>query len=162
MNISSVRITFKLYIFVLFSFPTTVRQRPDGLLETNLKTMPLSQCNTTLLKFNQKRDLPAIRDGISESQYCAYDPNGKKDSCDGDSGGPLQIIGNRTVPTTIIAIVSFSPSGSCGTRTPSVYTRVAAYMNWIESIVWPNDVVIPPLINNAHEENNQNYKRQCQ
>lgn len=122
--------------------------------------MPLSQCNATLLEFNREKDLQALRNGISDSQYCAYDPNGEKDSCDGDSGGPLQIIDSDST-TKVVGVVSFG-FGACGTRTPSVYTRVAAYTNWIESIVWPNDVVIPPLINNAiYEESNQNLTRKC-
>lgn len=111
--------------------------------------MPLAQCNTTLLEFNEKTDLPALRNGISENQYCAYDPDGIKDSCQGDSGGPLQMIGNDTAATRIVAVVSFSGSGSCGTKFPSVYTRVATYLGWIESIVWPNGEVVTPLVNEA-------------
>lgn len=111
--------------------------------------MPLSLCNTTILEFNEKYDTRALRNGISENQYCAYDPNGMKDSCAGDSGGPLLKIGNDTVVTRIVAIVSFSVSGTCGSRLPSVYTRAASYLDWIESIVWPDNEIIPPLVNDA-------------
>lgn len=52
--------------------------------------MPLSQCNATYLKYNRKAHHPAFENGVSESQYCAYNPSGS-DSCNGDSGGPLQI-----------------------------------------------------------------------
>lgn len=110
--------------------------------------MPLSQCNETLLKYNKNKNLAAVRGGISDSQYCAFDPDGKKDSCEGDSGGPLQIIGNASNPTRVVGIISFGVAG-CGSTIPSVYTRVASYIDWIESIVWPNNEVIPPLINHA-------------
>lgn len=115
--------------------------------------MPLSQCNTTLMELNVKIDLPSLRNGISENQYCAYDPEGLRDSCAGDSGGPLSIIGNDTVATRIVGIVSFSASGSCGTQLPSIYTRVAYYVDWIESIVWPNNLIVPPLIDSIRQSN---------
>lgn len=100
--------------------------------------MSLSECNETLLNYNIEADLPSLRNGVSESQYCAYDPQGKNDSCQGDSGGPLQYIPtNNTLIPTVVGIVSFGIS--CGTVLPSVYTRVAYYLDWIESIVWPNE-----------------------
>lgn len=102
--------------------------------------MPLDECNTKLLK-NFPRE-PAIRNGISESQYCAYDPNGKSDSCQGDSGGPLQLFEQQTEQTKIVGIVSFGVS--CGTKLPSIYTRVAYYLEWIELHVWPNGVISTP------------------
>lgn len=36
----------------------------------------------------------------------------------------------------LIGITSFG-SRKCGTKKPGVYTRVSSYLNWIESIVWP-------------------------
>lgn len=119
-----------------------VRNRSDTLLQANLQTVELSQCNKTLLELNKLRDHPSLRHGLDAGQYCAHDPNGVKDSCQGDSGGPLQIIGNDTTPTKIVAIVSFSSTGTCGSHLPSVYTRVAHYLDWIESIVWPNGTII--------------------
>lgn len=136
-------------VLITFFSTNEARKRSDTLHKANLKTMPLRQCNTTLFEFNQGINTPSLRNGLIEGQYCAYDPNGVQDSCEGDSGGPLQIIGNDTVATRIVAIVSFSCTGTCGTRLPSIYTRVATYIDWIESIVWPNDEVIPPLVNEA-------------
>lgn len=111
--------------------------------------MPILECNATLLEYSRGKNIPSIRNGIIESQYCAYDPDGKKDSCEGDSGGPLQIISDRTDLATIVGIVSFNGAGSCGSKLPSVYTRVASYIPWIESIVWPDDTIISPRINHA-------------
>lgn len=36
--------------------------------------MPSSECNTTLLNNNEEKSLQAFRNGVSESQYCAFDP----------------------------------------------------------------------------------------
>lgn len=35
----------------------------------------------------------------------------------------------------IVGVVSFGPA--CGIGLPGVYTRVAAYVPWVESVVWP-------------------------
>lgn len=98
--------------------------------------MPLSDCNRTLLKYNEFVNHAAFRNGISEGQYCAYDPEGRRDSCEGDSGGPLQIFPPGSKLATVVGIVSFGIS--CGTPLPGIYTRVAYYISWIESHVWPN------------------------
>lgn len=110
--------------------------RSNTLLKVNLKTIPLSQCNTTIFELNKDQNLPAFQDGISESQYCAHDPNGVKNSCRGDTGGPLLKLGTDDTPTRLIGITSFGVS--CGSSLSGIYTRVASYVDWIESIVWPN------------------------
>lgn len=98
--------------------------------------MPLAQCNETLLHYNRDANQKALRTGISKSQYCAYNPNRRSDSCPGDSGEPLQVFPSGSVLSTIVGIGSFGIV--CGAELPSVYTRVAYYLYWIESIVWPN------------------------
>lgn len=105
------------------------------MLKTNVTSVPLSACNTTLSEYNRQVDQPSLRNGISASQYCAYDPKAQHDACQGDSGGPLQTFSSPAIGT-IIGVVSFGIS--CGTQLPGVYTRVAYYIDWIESIVWPN------------------------
>lgn len=109
--------------------------RPSILLKTNVTSMPLSACNSTFAEYNRQVDHPSLRHGISDSQYCAYDPQARNDACQGDSGGPLQTFLSPAIGT-IIGVVSFGIS--CGTQLPGVYTRVAYYLDWIEAIVWPN------------------------
>lgn len=89
---------------------------------------------------NQK----ALRNGIKDSQYCACDPDGKKDTCEGDSGGPLQIIMPESLMGTVVGVVSFGIA--CGTQYPSIYSRVAFYIDWIEALVWPNGIVPTPVV----------------
>lgn len=49
--------------------------------------------------------------------------------------------------STVVGVVA---SGySCGNALPGIYTRVALFIDWIESYVWPNDVIAEPLINTA-------------
>lgn len=111
--------------------------RPVVLLKTNVTSMSLQQCNTTLYEYNLQSNQESLRNGLSESQYCAYDPAAMNDACQGDSGGPLQVPITGAI-SKVLGIVSFGIS--CGTTLPSVYTRVASYLDWIEPIVWPNSV----------------------
>lgn len=63
-----------------------------------------------------------IRDG----EFCAGPLYGGRDSCRGDSGGPL------TYNNKQIGIVSWGYT--CGrSRQPGVYTRVAHYRDWIDA-----------------------------
>ncbi|CAG9806987.1 unnamed protein product [Chironomus riparius] len=73
---------------------------------------------------------------ITSYQICAGGVEGR-DSCNGDSGGPLMRSGS--FPNTIyphfllVGIVSFGPK-KCGTKdAPGVYTRVSEYIDWINS-----------------------------
>ncbi|XP_062545260.1 CLIP domain-containing serine protease B15-like [Armigeres subalbatus] len=66
---------------------------------------------------------------LSDTQLCVGGEGGK-DSCRGDSGGPLmRRIGNVWYLT---GMVSFGDR-TCGVRNqPSVYTNVVSYIDWIE------------------------------
>lgn len=59
------------------------------------------------------------------------------------------MIGDGSAKVRVVGIVSFNGAESCGSKVPLVFTRVASYIPWIESIVWPNDTVIAPRINHA-------------
>ncbi|VDI28685.1 kallikrein 6 [Mytilus galloprovincialis] len=51
--------------------------------------------------------------------------DGKKDSCNRDSGGPL------VCSKKLVGVLSFGPT-PCDGRTPSVHIRVSAYTDWIK------------------------------
>lgn len=36
----------------------------------------------------------------------------------------------------VVGVVSFGTG--CGTGIPSVFARVAFYIDWLESVIWPN------------------------
>lgn len=102
--------------------------------------MPWDECNAKLLEFNRLVSDEALHDGLSKGQYCTYDPRNISDSCSGDSGGPVQYLKNPRTPM-VVAVISFG--FGCGTGLPSVNTRVAHYLDWIESAVWPNGFILP-------------------
>uniref|UniRef100_T1PGF7 Trypsin n=1 Tax=Musca domestica TaxID=7370 RepID=T1PGF7_MUSDO len=104
------------------------------LLKIPLFVKPLDECNAVYVKYGL---VSRNRRGIVSTQLCAEDKEKKKDACQGDSGGPLFVdVDEIRKCYKIVAVVS---SGfSCGNRTPGLYTRVASYLDFIESIVWPN------------------------
>nr|XP_021188216.2 serine protease persephone [Helicoverpa armigera] len=103
--------------------------RSNVLLKANVTTVSRSQCGES---YTNWRKLP---DGISPDQMCAGDPQGIRDTCQGDSGGPLQ----STTADGLNRLVGVTSFGrGCGSPVPGVYTRVSRYLDWIESVVWPN------------------------
>lgn len=85
-----------------------------------------------------RRQRRRLREGIlSDQQVCAGGRNKERDTCPGDSGGPLQIYRFREHLSGVVGVTSFGLG--CGTiGIPGVYTRVSYYVSWIESIVWPD------------------------
>ncbi|CAH4031763.1 unnamed protein product [Pieris brassicae] len=69
------------------------------------------------------------RDAVKK-QFCAGEL--KKDSCNGDSGGPLMMKANYNGVNSYVqyGIVSHGPM-QCGSSFPGVYTDVREYVDWI-------------------------------
>jgi secreted trypsin-like serine protease len=91
--------------------------------------------------------LAKIPDNLRQTQMCASGETSSRqtiDACQGDSGGPIQIKQISSVNNEnyyiVVGVTSFG--ASCGSSIPGVYTRVSEYLDWIEGIVWPNEVVI--------------------
>lgn len=97
----------------------------------------------------------SLSNGIVDSQVCAGDLTGMKDTCQvgechyglvylcqyrqhlqGDSGGPIQVstMNEMQIVYHVVGVTSFG--SACATTLPGVYTRVSHYLDYIESIVW--------------------------
>jgi trypsin len=78
----------------------------------------------------------ATHDIQPKAHICAGYMPGGKDSCYGDSGGPLIV---RAGPTgaLLIGIVSLG-EGCARPNQPGVYTRVSSYVDWIISTIEKN------------------------
>lgn len=122
---------FLFFNFSWFYFSELVRS--NKLLKTQLITMPTSECNATLLQYNRRAKLAALRNGISESQYCAFDPQGRNDTCQGDSGGPLQYFPTKNSLAHVIGVVSFGIG--CGNLLPGRKKYSSVYFNSLYSSV---------------------------
>ncbi|CAH2087201.1 unnamed protein product [Euphydryas editha] len=96
------------------SFPQTTT-----LHHVNLKVITNTVCQTRFVDFP-----------LHGSQLCTDGARGVG-TCEGDSGGPLTVIWKNT--RTLIGIVSFGVGEACQAGHPSVYTRVTAYLTWIQA-----------------------------
>ena len=105
----------------------------ENLLKVTLKIYDQQVCSKI---FENDKKLKAGVDKISK--ICAGNED-KKDTCSGDSGGPLQVYNTDNgvdCMYTIIGITSFG-NQNCG-AVPAVYTKVYNYLDWIEKMVWKN------------------------
>lgn len=103
------------------------------LLKAEITTYERDQCNATLVQTQSwKRQVQLYDDQLCALGRNKLNDNETNDTCVGDSGGPLELsLGRRKY------IVGLTSTGKiCGTRFPSVYTRVSQFIDWIESIVW--------------------------
>ncbi|XP_062551046.1 CLIP domain-containing serine protease B15-like [Armigeres subalbatus] len=72
-----------------------------------------------------------IRLELSKSQLCVGGEPGK-DSCRGDSGGPLMLHSmNRWYQVGLVSL----GSEQCGGRIPGIYVKLVDYLDWIEATV---------------------------
>ncbi|XP_070509423.1 venom protease-like [Chironomus tepperi] len=106
----------------------------ENLLKVTLEHFSFSKCQQLL---NLKAETV-----FKDIMICYGHLTQKKDTCKGDSGGPLQIYNDDISKCTYtqIGIVSFGPA-NCGTEgIPSVYVNVYHYLDWIEGIVWQDEI----------------------
>jgi len=70
---------------------------------------------------------------VDETMICAGYPEGKKDACFGDSGGPLTVVDSNGV-TTLVGVVSWG-EGCARPNKFGVYSKVNHVHEWIKSYV---------------------------
>jgi len=74
---------------------------------------------------------------INDHMICAHFPEGGKDTCGGDSGGPLSFP-NADGVWTQVGVVSYGRR--CATKEfPGVYARVSKYHDFIKARIGPED-----------------------
>ncbi|XP_022900045.2 venom protease-like [Onthophagus taurus] len=99
------------------------------LQKVNLHVYAKKDCDVTY-----KPAFNLLRGIADDTQICAGSFVGGRDTCQGDSGGPLQrIIQSNPIVYKVVGIVSVGKY--CG-LVPGLYTRVSAYVTWIEDNVW--------------------------
>jgi len=92
-----------------------------------------------LVKKYKKSGSGYVFETIVEEQGLKF---GGSDSCQGDSGGPLvkyvSLRGTRKVKAYLIGLVSRGVGCAYENR-PGVYTRVTAYLDWLDEHMEPED-----------------------
>lgn len=77
--------------------------------------------------------------GMVASQICAGS-EGNRDTCKGDSGGPLQVMVEEKGCTYHVVGLTSRGQDACGWINPmAIYTRVSSFLSWIERVVWDED-----------------------
>ncbi|XP_041515031.1 serine protease 48 [Microtus oregoni] len=75
--------------------------------------------------------IPELESVIKEDEFCAGDIQTNKDSCKGDSGGPLSC--HIDGVWILMGVVSWGLE--CGKNLPGVYVNVTYYHKWIKAII---------------------------
>eukprot|EP01026_Neomeris_dumetosa_P060920 TRINITY_DN5746_c0_g1_i5.p1 TRINITY_DN5746_c0_g1~~TRINITY_DN5746_c0_g1_i5.p1 ORF type:complete len:470 (-),score=38.24 TRINITY_DN5746_c0_g1_i5:26-1435(-) len=105
------------------------------------KVYPLRKANfdvATPESCNFLLNATGIEDGIfnNTGMMCAIAPG--TDTCDGDSGGPVMVVG-KDGKRAQVAVISWGAGVQCeeivNTLTPTVFTRISAFKDWICDII---------------------------
>jgi secreted trypsin-like serine protease len=118
---------------------------PETLMQVELPLVALSDCKA------RNRNAPGV---VDERNLCAgILPQGGKDSCRGDSGGPMVV--DRGGGSWIqIGIVSWGVG--CGRPSfPGAYTRISAFADWVRNAIGRDLVVTPDEIASDQSERPQ-------
>lgn len=112
----------KVCSFILNSFVSETKKYSDTLMSLKIAVVSNPEC---LLTFQGRAN-------ITGRHLCAGGTIGK-DSCAGDSGGPLMAPLSMDSPPRYyqVGIVSFGEEECATKEVPGVYTRVSNYLPWI-------------------------------
>ncbi|XP_052020450.1 kallikrein-1-like [Apodemus sylvaticus] len=93
---------------------------PDDLQCVNLKLLSNEEC------------AKAHIEKVTDSMLCAGEMDGGKDTCAGDSGGPLICDG------VLQGVTSWGPTPCAEPNVPGIYTRLMNFKAWIKEIIEEN------------------------
>uniref|UniRef100_A0A8D0GRH5 MBL associated serine protease 2 n=1 Tax=Sphenodon punctatus TaxID=8508 RepID=A0A8D0GRH5_SPHPU len=112
---------------------TERRRASPHLLYTELEVVDMEKCKAAYASKSQDGN-PFL---LTENMFCAGFEIGGKDSCSGDSGGPLAFLDSQTKKWFVGGLVSWGLE--CGVAEQyGVYTKVVNYIAWIEDIILQN------------------------
>ncbi|KAJ8665279.1 hypothetical protein QAD02_006941 [Eretmocerus hayati] len=113
----------------------TVDPKMPHILQTvELPIIDLETCNKAVNEIIKEEGVEEEIQAVDGTNICTGPLVGGTSSCNGDSGGPLMTV-NQDGQKEIVGIVSWGmvPCGRKGG--PSVFVRVAAFIDWIEDIM---------------------------
>ncbi|XP_034667700.1 lectizyme [Drosophila subobscura] len=104
--------------------------QPKSYVLTAAKT--LQTVTTELVNYEECADALPETAPLEPTNICSSSRQQSVSACNGDSGGPL-VVETENAPSELVGIVSWGyiPCGLA--QLPSVYTRVSAYVDWIQA-----------------------------
>lgn len=105
--------------------------KPEILQKVEVPLVPQNQCNE-ILAYNKR---------ITDRMLCAGFKAGQKDSCSGDSGGPLFV--EEGGHPLLIGVVSWG-KGCARENKYGVYAKVNNQLDWINTQIEQNEATPPP------------------
>lgn len=102
---------------------------PDQLRKAQIKMVDKKICEQQLQSV-----IPSSNAYLDETMFCAGDVQGRKDTCSGDSGGPVFVTNQFTGDSILIGIVSWG-FGCAHKDLSGVYTDVSFFKSWIETTI---------------------------
>ncbi|CAF0835420.1 unnamed protein product [Brachionus calyciflorus] len=100
-------------------------------------TRPSDQLNNVALNIYYSNECDRIYPELIKNwskQMCAGDVKNIKDTCQGDSGGPLFVLKLINFKMKYVQVGITSYGDGCGKAGhPAIYTRVSAYLDWIDN-----------------------------
>ncbi|XP_012937004.1 transmembrane protease serine 9 [Aplysia californica] len=119
---------------------STIKGTPAKTSKVLLKTkVPIVEGSLCIQKFG--------RLFFPEIEICAGDITGQKDSCEGDSGGPLmceELQQSNVLPNAddaeeqilyLAGVISSGPNPCGQVNVPAIYTKITAVVDWIHSFI---------------------------
>ena len=106
---------------------------PSILQELELRVVPAANCTKIYRKLLGENESLDPTFNILGSQICAEGLSFGRDSCRGDSGGPVMSL-NSEFQYVARGVVSYGGQ-KCNSEYPGVYTRVSRYLGWIDSVI---------------------------
>lgn len=102
-----------------------------GITEVGSASNVLRQVEAPLVDLEHCRQSYGIFNGqVTDNMICAGLPSGGKDSCHGDSGGPLMVFDETETQWKQVGIVSWG-EGCAEPNYYGVYTRLSHYTAWV-------------------------------
>jgi trypsin len=100
-------------------------QFPNNLMEVSVPVISQDDCSNAIYYTGKI---------VETAMLCAGAIQGGKDSCGGDSGGPLLIPGTTVEDDILVGVVSFGYQCALANY-PGVYSRISTYQSWIQDTI---------------------------
>lgn len=106
----------------------------DGGFGTN----QLREVDVPIVSLSTANAVPDYANSLTANMLPAGFAQGGKDSCNGDSGGPLTVPSPVGSGSMLAGIVSFGGQVCAAPNVYGIYTRVSSFRNYLLGHIWPN------------------------